>query len=153
MTYIPVPKPPGVPIETHVEDELQDLARALAEPQEFILLQTLHAAPARPVEGMVALADGTNWNPGSGPGSYQYRAGTWRPLEGGGGGGGTESNGFGFVAVSGQSTVAADNGADTLTLVAGSNVTLTTNAATDTITISATGGGGGTGNSYMPGGW
>jgi hypothetical protein len=133
--------------------ELQDLARALEEAKEHVTWQTLNAAPARPVEGMVVKADGTNWNPGSGAGTYQYRAGTWRPWEGGGGGG-TESNGFGYVAVSGQTTVAADNGADTLTLVAGSNVTITTNAATDTITISATGGGGGgSSNSYFPGGW
>jgi hypothetical protein len=37
----------------------------------------------------------------------------------------------------------AETTADTLTLVAGSNITLTTNAATDTITIAASGGGGG----------
>ena len=37
--------------------------------------------------------------------------------------------------VAGQSTVIADQNDDTLTLVAGSNISLTTNAATDTITI------------------
>ncbi len=50
---------------------------------------------------------------------------------------------FGTIAVSGQSDVAADAGNDILTLVAGANVTITTNAATDTITIAAAGGGGG----------
>jgi hypothetical protein len=39
--------------------------------------------------------------------------------------------------------VVAETTADTLTLVAGSNITLTTNATTDTITIAASGGGGG----------
>lgn len=52
---------------------------------------------------------------------------------------------FRTFAVAGQSSVVAETSADTLTLVAGSNITLTTNATTDSITISATGGGGGGG--------
>lgn len=44
---------------------------------------------------------------------------------------------FGTIAVSGQTDVVADTGSDTLTLVAGNNVTLTTNATTDTVTIAA----------------
>lgn len=55
---------------------------------------------------------------------------------------GGSQNVFSKIAVAGQGTVEADSTGDTLTLVAGSNVTLTTNASTDTITISATGGGG-----------
>jgi len=53
-----------------------------------------------------------------------------------------DQNVFTTIAVSGQSNVAADAASDTLTLVAGSNVTITTDAATDTITIAASGGGG-----------
>ena len=52
-------------------------------------------------------------------------------------------NAFGTIAVSGQSDVVADSNSDTLTLVAGSNITLTTNAAGDSITIASSGGGGG----------
>jgi len=50
-------------------------------------------------------------------------------------------NAFSNVAVSGQTTVAADAKTDTLTLVAGTGVTITTDATTDSITItnSATG--------------
>lgn len=48
---------------------------------------------------------------------------------------------FGTLAVSGQSSVVADSLSDTLTLIAGSNVTLTTDAASDSVTISAVGGG------------
>lgn len=51
------------------------------------------------------------------------------------------SNSFTTIAVSGQSDVVADAATDTLTLVAGANITLTTNAASDTITIASTGGG------------
>lgn len=53
-----------------------------------------------------------------------------------------DQNIFQTIAVSGQSNVVADSTSDTLTLVAGTNVTITTNATTDTITISASGGGG-----------
>jgi hypothetical protein len=49
-------------------------------------------------------------------------------------------NTFGTIAVSGQSNVVADSSTDTLTLVAGTNVTITTDASTDSITIAATGG-------------
>lgn len=51
------------------------------------------------------------------------------------------SNTFSTIAVSGQSNVVADSTSDTLTLVAGSNVTLTTDATADSVTISAVGGG------------
>jgi hypothetical protein len=48
-------------------------------------------------------------------------------------------NAFSNVAVSGQTTVAADAKTDTLTLVAGTGVTLTTDAVSDSITIAASG--------------
>ena len=49
-------------------------------------------------------------------------------------------NVFGTIAVSGQSDVVADSTTDTLTLAAGTNITITTNASTDTITINSSGG-------------
>lgn len=52
---------------------------------------------------------------------------------------GTSSNAFETIAVSGQSNVVADSAIDTLTLVAGTGVTITTDAATDSITFNATG--------------
>ena len=54
---------------------------------------------------------------------------------GGGGGGGSgeaNENSFKYIAVSGQSNIEADTDDDTLTLAAGDNITLTTNAGTDT---------------------
>ncbi len=45
---------------------------------------------------------------------------------------------FKTIAVSGQSDVVADTTTDTLTLVAGTNISITTDASTDSITINAT---------------
>jgi hypothetical protein len=45
------------------------------------------------------------------------------------------ANAFGNVAVSGQTTVAADSTSDTLTLVGQNGVAITTDASTDTVTI------------------
>ena len=53
--------------------------------------------------------------------------------------GGASQNVFDKVAVSGQSNVVADSATDTLTLVAGTNVTITTNATADSVTINSTG--------------
>ena len=50
---------------------------------------------------------------------------------------------FTTIAVAGQSNVVSDSATDTLTLVAGSNMTITTNAAGDSITFASSGGGGG----------
>jgi mucin-19 len=53
---------------------------------------------------------------------------------------GSSQNIFKNIAVSGQSTVVADTNDDTLTLAAGTGISITTNATTDTITITSTGG-------------
>ena len=58
-------------------------------------------------------------------------------------GGGGSSNTFSSFAVSGQTSVVADSITDTLTLVAGSNMTITTDATNDRITFASTGGGSG----------
>ena len=55
------------------------------------------------------------------------------------GGGGTASNSFATISVSGQDNVAADSSTDILTLIAGTNVSITTNATSDSITINSTG--------------
>ena len=65
------------------------------------------------------------------------------------GGGGGSQNLFSTIAVAGQTNVVADSTTDTLTFVAGSNMTITTDASTDTITFASSGGGGGGGT---PGG-
>ena len=57
-----------------------------------------------------------------------YAAGAWGKIGGGG-------DSFGTIAVSGQSNVVADQENDTLTLEAGSGITLTTAASNDKVTI------------------
>jgi hypothetical protein len=76
---------PGVPpddpaqLSRFLQDELTKLAaavQALAAGQ----LDKTTVAPAKPREGMVRLADGSNWNPGSGQGVYAYYNGAWHLL-------------------------------------------------------------------------
>ena len=52
---------------------------------------------------------------------------------------GTVSEAFKTLAVSGQSDVVADSATDTLTLVAGTGMTITTDASTDSITFASSG--------------
>ena len=54
-----------------------------------------------------------------------------------GSGGGGSSDSFKTIAVSGQSDVVADSATDTLTYVAGANMTITTDASSDTITFAS----------------
>ena len=62
-------------------------------------------------------------------------------------GGGSVGEAFKTISVSGQDDVVADAAADTLTLVAGSNMTITTSASGDSITFASSGSGGRGGSS------
>lgn len=44
------------------------------------LVTVLYAEPIRLYEGLFAFADGTEWDPGSGRGLYQYVSGAWEKL-------------------------------------------------------------------------
>ena len=54
---------------------------------------------------------------------------------------GSVTEAFKTIAVSGQSDIVADSATDTLTLVAGSGMTISTNATSDTLTFASSGGG------------
>lgn len=96
--------------------------------------------------GATALADLTDVDISGSPAiddgdvlTYEASSGTWVAAAPTGGG----SNAFSTIAVSGQSDVVADSSSDTLTLVAGSGITITTNAGGDSVQIAASGGGSG----------
>lgn len=88
------------------------------------------------------------WNPNTG--ALRLSDGVTpggQDIAGGGGvSGEVNQNAFSTVSVSGQSDVEADAKTDTLNFVAGSNVTIETDAGADSITISSSGGGGGDAN-------
>jgi hypothetical protein len=69
-----------VPTGQPVERELGSISQAMQSPNAALFLTPLAVAPLKPREGMVVMANGTNWNPGSGAGFYGYRAGSWRFL-------------------------------------------------------------------------
>lgn len=79
MAYIPmqVPTDPAQ-LPGFLLQELQNIARSTDT--SIAHLSELNKAPAKPRAGMVVLADGVFFNPGSGAGFYGYRAGAWHFL-------------------------------------------------------------------------
>jgi len=72
---------------------------------------------------------------------FKNDAGTEVDLTNQASGGEANQNAWNTIVVSGQDNVVADSATDTLTLAAGSNITLTTNASNDTVTITSSAGG------------
>lgn len=70
MAYTPVDANP----------EFQRIAQALQEQNEVLRLGTTYVAPSKPRSGDIRLADGTQWNPGSGAGFYGYYGSAWVKL-------------------------------------------------------------------------
>ena len=60
--------------------ELRSISEAIGNKTPIVWLDKSYAPPKKYSDGMVVLADGTAWNPGSGAGVYCYRAGAWRFL-------------------------------------------------------------------------
>ena len=81
MVYSPS-NVPGTPeqLVPFLRRELTSIARAIIN-DGMVTLTTLHVEPTRPQEGMIVLADGTDWDPGSGAGFYGYRGAAWRKLD------------------------------------------------------------------------
>jgi hypothetical protein len=72
--YTPGPFPSGKLTNEQIMEivfrELQEIARASAFSEDLIL-SYLHAEPSKTVAGMIVNADGSDWNPGSGAGTYR----------------------------------------------------------------------------------
>lgn len=77
----PVVNPELQPIVEYVFRELLRVA-AITNMVADGQLEEVAAAPARPINGMIRLADGTLWNPGSGRGMYWFdsSSATWKFL-------------------------------------------------------------------------
>ena len=54
--------------------EFQALVEAARRPDPYAHYEYLTVEPQRPQAGMEVLADGVNWNPGSGEGKYRRNA-------------------------------------------------------------------------------
>lgn len=76
--YVPESVPKGATVDEALSWVLQELQRAsnvinnLADGKTI----TLHAAPEKLIDGMIRKADGTDWNPGAGAGTYVYDGAT-----------------------------------------------------------------------------
>jgi len=68
-------------VENLVEHIHRELTK-IAEELKFLHMLAHHEEPKRVYTGLTVLADGTDWNPGSGRGIYWYDGGTssWKFL-------------------------------------------------------------------------
>ena len=103
--------------------------------QGYIWLGDSNGVPVASSHVLSTLTDVASTSPSSGQ-VLKWNGSAWAPAADAAGSG--ASNSFETIAISGQSSVVAESATDTLTLVGGSNVTLTTDASTDTITIAST---------------
>ncbi len=79
MAYEPLIPSPDLEVGglgEYVLEELRRIADALMEVTD-VRLVVLHVEPDKPRDGMIILADGTDFNPGSGAGFYGRSAGAW----------------------------------------------------------------------------
>jgi hypothetical protein len=72
----PVPSDPKA-LQGYLSREFDRIANIV---NADVKLETLHAEPAKPRDGLIVKADGTDWNPGSGEGAYCYYAAAWNFL-------------------------------------------------------------------------
>jgi hypothetical protein len=80
VTYSPGPVPnEPKQLGLYVRGELEKIANELREMPQ-LRLKELHAEPAKPRDGTVVLADGTDWDPGSGAGFYGRYGAAWVKL-------------------------------------------------------------------------
>jgi len=66
-------------LRRYVETEFAAVARSMVE-VSAVDLRPIHTVPTRPREGMIVVADGTDWNPGAGKGAYEFKNSLWSKL-------------------------------------------------------------------------
>lgn len=82
MSDLYVPEPIPNDPELIPEFLVRELARIQTAFSQINDHETLHAAPSRVYEGLVVVADGSDWNPGSGGGPYIYFNSRWIRMSG-----------------------------------------------------------------------
>lgn len=80
MPYLPSPIPAHGALDEYIRDELASISRVIAKLEEGRSFLVLHAPPDKIRENMLVIADGTDWNPGSGAGYYERKGGAWVKL-------------------------------------------------------------------------
>ncbi len=69
----------GPALAAYLAQELRRIAESFFGVEEILLVER-NVEPAKPRNGQIVLADGTNWDPGSGAGLYGRYGGAWRHL-------------------------------------------------------------------------
>lgn len=77
MSYTPLPTTAVTvaDLRSWANRELQRVSLAFTTSGSQTTLPVLNAEPEKPQLGQLVIADGTNWNPGSGRGLYYYDSG------------------------------------------------------------------------------
>lgn len=76
---IPADSPPG--LRAWLAAQMRRIAETLTAPRvRAVQFDELHAEPDKYADGLVVLADGSDWNPGSGAGMYARISGAWVKL-------------------------------------------------------------------------
>jgi len=68
-------------VPSFLQREFPRLQQVLNNAQDIVWLRPLTVEPVKKREGMTVIADGANWNPGLGAGTYQYLGGVWVKFE------------------------------------------------------------------------
>ena len=79
IAYVPELPPENTELYRYLYNEFQRISAALSLLAEGHL-DEVHIEPKKPRKGDIRLADGTNWNPGSGSGIYYYNGSLWSKL-------------------------------------------------------------------------
>jgi hypothetical protein len=80
VRYEPGPLPENTEdLGVYVVTELKRLGNILFN-QSVMRLEETNTAPAKPRDGDIRYADGSNWDPGSGAGIYWFNGTSWAKL-------------------------------------------------------------------------
>jgi hypothetical protein len=82
LTFRPESPPQNIdkPLAGWLTRQFQNVLKAAQAANDSVSLNTLNAEPAHLSEGLTVIADGANWDPGTGQGVYTYYAGAWHKL-------------------------------------------------------------------------